>query len=70
MLSALTLFKGYNPSLSRHRVDTDSTFAKTDDGRTNNAFELPTESDEFAIPLIARHHPPDINHWGKNDIDI
>ena len=56
---------GHNPSLSRHRVDVDSTFAQTDDARTYNAFELPKEIDELAIPLIARHDPSGINHWGK-----
>jgi hypothetical protein len=59
---------GHNPSLSRHRVDVDSTFAQTDDARTYNAFELPKEIDELAIPLIARHHPSGINHSGKTTL--
>ena len=59
---------GHNPSLSRHRVDVDSTFAQTDDARTYNAFELPKEIDEEAIPLIARHDPAGINHWGKTTL--
>jgi hypothetical protein len=59
---------GHNPSLSRHRVDVDSTFAQTDDARTYNTFELPREIDELAIPLIARHDPSGINHWGKTTL--
>jgi hypothetical protein len=60
--------KGHNPSLSRYRVDVDSTFAQTDDARTYNAFELPKEIDELAIPLIARRDPFGINHSGKTTL--
>ena len=59
---------GHNPSLSRYRVDVDSTFTQTDDARTYNAFELPKEIDELAIPLIARRDPFGINHWGKTTL--
>ena len=54
--------------MSRYRVDVDSTFTQTDDARTYNAFELPKEIDELAIPLIARRDPFGINHWGKTTL--